>query len=244
MKRALFTVGGGVLVVVVAASWLASQASLHAASSADPLRGFDFSVTRDGIWYDGKAETCVYDGTRDIYGESRAFKAIVHTNKERYSSKTKTKNDRGAREVFKHHVIEVIPTENYDYKMSTMVYVDGDDLSPVKIDMGSHEDCGATFKQFIYEKGELSAHQFSYFPNEGHREASNKVSGFAFQDSLSVVLRAYPFDSPRDVPLKLLADQTTTKWSPMSPTDGYAVRYGGQGRGASSARFTQGRGCA
>jgi len=206
-----------------------TQQQASAASADAALAGFTRDWRDHDIWHDGKAETCLYDGTRTIYGVTRKFEAIVHTNKERYSTKTKTKSDGAGVEVFKHHIVEVIPTESYDYKFSTMVYVKASDLSPVKIDMGSQEECGASFKQFVAAGGDVTYHQFSYFPNEGHREGEFDLGGdVVFQDGLSIVLRGYPFGSPRDVPVALLADQTTTKWSPTKPADGYVVRYIGR----------------
>ena len=153
------------------------------------------------VWYDGKAEVAVYDATRVIYGQRREYTATLYTNKEYLDPSTRTKASssdiEGAVEVFKHHMREDIPTENYKYHYSTMTYVGTEDMKAWKLDMGSQEDCGATFKQFwargaaegaeAAEGGEqlggespgrereraeepgVQWHQYSYFPNEGHQ---------------------------------------------------------------------------
>ncbi len=191
-----------------------------ALAQENPFEEFTSAWRDDGVWHDGKAECAVYDATRTIYGVERRYQAKLFTNKEYADAKTKTKSATpgapgGGREAFKHHLREDVPTENYTYHFSTMVYVGASDLKSLKIDMGSQEDCGATFKQFVNHKGALTWHQSSYFPNEGHRSGEYAPpAGFVYQDALSLVLRGYPFDKPRDVQVMLMPDQTTTKWSP------------------------------
>jgi hypothetical protein len=198
-----------------------------AQEASEPFDGFTTAWRNDRVWYDGKAECAVYDATRTIYGEARHYQARIYTNKEYADAETKTKSssNRG-REVFKHHVREDIPTPNYDYHYSTMVYVGTVDLKSLKIDMGSQEDCGATFKQFVNHLGTLTWEQFSYFPDEGHTSGSYTPPGnLAYQDALSLVLRGYPFDQPRDMELMVIEDQTTTHLSDATPramTLGYA----------------------
>jgi hypothetical protein len=176
----------------------------------------------DPVWFDGKAEIAEYEATRTIYGSERQYTATFMTNKEHADPETKTKSADGTgRSVFKFHAREDIPTQKYTYHYSTMVYVGTDDLKSLKLDMGSMEDCGASFKQIVNHQGELTWRQFSYFPNEGHREgAYEPPANFVFHDALPLVLRGFPFDEkPTGIKLRVLPDQTTTKWSGFEPVE-------------------------
>ena len=173
------------------------------------------------IWHDGKAEFCLYDSTRRIYGAERHYQAKLYTNKEVADPQTKTKSATASgREVFKHHLVEVVPTANYEYKFSTMCYVGAEDMKSLKIDMGSQDDCGASFKQFINHVGTVTWHSHVYFPGAGHEHgAYESPSNFVYQDALSLVLRGYPFEAPLPpVEVNLLPDQTSARKTPPTPT--------------------------
>lgn len=217
-------------IVLLLISTACAQPQPEAAPDS-PFRHFTRDWRDDRVWFDGKAECAVYDAVRVIYGKERQYKARLFTNKEYASAETKTKSATGkGRAVFKHHLREDIPTENYHYHFSTMVYVGTNDLKSLKIDMGSQEDCGATFKQFINHAGTLNWAQFSYFPDEGRKEGSYEPgSDLTYQDALSLVLRGYPFDDPRDIALALVPDQTDTHLTearPLSATVTYIGREG------------------
>ncbi len=190
------------------------------ADPANPLDHFTREWRDDPVWFDGKAEIAEYEATRTIYGSERRYTAKLMTNKEHADPESKTKSaDGSGRSVFKFHAREDIPTQKYTYHYSTMVYVGTDDLKCLKLDMGSMEDCGASFKQLVNHQGELTWHQFSYFPNEGHRTgAYEPAANLVFHDALPLVLRGYPFDNPEPMNLALLPEQTTTKWSAYEPT--------------------------
>lgn len=224
------------LIVVAAVMAAAGPAAAEPATMAAdaPLASFDHRWEDDPTWYDGMAEAARYDATRMIYGQLRRFGAVLYTNKERADAEpTFTKSADGeGREVFKHHLREDVPTENYAYHFSTMVYVGADDLKSLKLDVGSIEDCGTTFKQYVHHDGDLRWMQASYFPGEGHRSGGYEPpAGFVFHDALSVVLRGFPFDDPppTDAPLTLhvLPDQTTNKLSPPEPVEA-TVTYQGR----------------
>lgn len=200
------------------------------ADGHNPLAAFNHDWERDAIWHDGKAEVAQYDATRTVYDQTRHYIATIYTNKEAVAGEPSfTKSaDGGGRMAFKNHTREDIPTQNYDYHYSTMCYVGAEDFQSLKLDMGSQEDCGASYKQFIHHDGELAWHQFSYFPDQGHRAGESDVpAGFVFQDALGVVLRGYPFDQPREITLSILPNQTTTKWSPVKPVP-MTVSYVGE----------------
>ena len=176
---------------------------------------------RDGpVWHDGKAECAVYDATRTIYGQQRSYRARIYINKEHASPKTFTKSDDGSgRAVFKLHIRDDIPTKNYMYHYSTMAYVGVDDLKSLKLDMGSQEDCGATFKQFVNHGGGVAWTQHSYFPGEGVRSGLYESTvSLLFQNALPVVLRGYPFDdSEASMRVDIIEDQTDTHLSTSMP---------------------------
>lgn len=182
-------------------------------AGTDALDGLTRSWRDDPVWHDGQAECATYEATRTIYGTPRPYTARVFINKEVASPDTFTKSaDSKGRAVFKVHIRDDIPTENYTYHFSTMSYVGVDDLKSLKLDMGSQEDCGATFKQYVNHAGKLRWRQHSYFPNEGERSGELEPGKhFAFQDALLLILRGYPFDDPpKTLELQLLRDQTDT----------------------------------
>ncbi|MAE65652.1 MAG: hypothetical protein CMJ18_15395 [Phycisphaeraceae bacterium] len=187
--------------------------------AATPFDSFTRAWREDPIWNDGKAEIAHYDAIRSIYGVDRNFTARVFVNKEHASAQTKTKSASGqGRGVFKVHWRHDIPTENYRYHYSTMCYVGTRDLKSLKLDMGSQEDCGASFKQFINHAGTLEWHQFSYFPDEGHRQGTySPPANLVFHDALGLILRGYPFDAPRTIELKVLRSQTSTRLGTYEP---------------------------
>lgn len=197
----------------------------------EPLGGVLTDWSDHEIWHDGQAEIARYDATRMIYGEPRTYTATLYTNRERLNTQTQTKSltDEGVA-VFKFHTRdEAIPTPNYNYDFSTMVYLDVDEMSPWKLEMGSQEDCGTTFKRYWMQSGRVNVIQSSYFPKEGIRgEEYAAPTGMVFQDSLPLLLRAFPFDDPPADPIRipLVIDQTNNHLSPQRPIP-YAVTYRG-----------------
>ncbi len=205
------------ILTIVCLTLITLSCSIAAEPVADPFAGFTRVWRDDPVWHDGKAECAVYDATRTIYGTQRGYTARIFTNKEVASPQTFTKSADGTgRAVFKHHVREDIPTKNYTYHFSTMAYVGTDDLKSLKLDMGSQEDCGATFKQYVNHADTLRWRQQSYFPDEGERSGELEPGKhFAFQDALTLILRGYPFDDPpKTLELQMLRDQTDTHLTP------------------------------
>ncbi len=192
--------------------------------------GLDLTWAQSQAWFDGKAELATYQASRSIYGAPRSYTARFFTNAEDFDPATGTKANREGPStmlVFKHHHREDIPTPNYDYHYSTMSYVGRDDMSATKVDMGSQEDCGATFKQYRVADDTLYWRQFSYFPDQGARAGTAQASpGLVFHDALPLVLRGYPFKAPRELSLQVVPDATTTKWSPAEPINATAVGLG------------------
>lgn len=150
----------------------------------------------DPVWYDGLCEIATYEAERVIYGEARPYVSRIFTNKERYDRRATTKASGGdGLEVFKHHRRDDVPTENYTYHYSTMAYVDTRTLGPVKLEMGSQEDCGASFKRLVVKGRRVKHLQSSYFPDEGLVDGVETIQTdrAVFVDALTLVLRGFPF---------------------------------------------------
>ncbi len=189
------------------------------------------------VWYDGKAEYATYAATRTIYGVERKYDAVLITNKQQMDPQTMTKSENwqapGQVEVFKHNLREVIPTENYDYKFLTTVFLRTADWSPFKLTMSSQEDCGATFKQVVAADGKrVAVDSFVYFPGGGETELEyDQPDDFQFHDGLTLSLRGSPFDTISRTDgwqrsLQVLPDQTDTHATGMRPMEA-EVSYAG-----------------
>lgn len=164
-----------------------TQTSIHASFAPATLDAW----TRDAIWNDGRAEKCVYEATRTIYGIERRYLAIAYTNKEHVDPKTTCKSDAvDGLEVFKHHWSELVPTEKYDYRFSTMSYHAVATGLPFKLTVSTQEDCGASFKE-CWKSGETHVWWDSvYFPGAGRRAGRLPDDRkFEFTDALPIALR-------------------------------------------------------
>jgi hypothetical protein len=173
----------------------------------------------DPIWHDGLAEKAVYEATRTIYGKERTYLARAYTDKERADPKSSVKIEDGSGvEVFKHHWSEIVPTENYDYRFSTMAYVRTDDLSPFKLTASTQEDCGASFKELWRDREHLRWSQSVYFPGSGRSEGEfERHRDTALFDALTLTLRDFPFDAPADLSLRVIPTQKDTHATSFEP---------------------------
>jgi hypothetical protein len=192
------------------------------------------SWRNDPAWNQGKAEWALYDAQRDIYGTPRHYEATIFTNRELIDPATTTKTDdpavKGAFEVFKHNVSEIIPTENYTYRFLTTCYVRSEDLRPYKLTMSSQEDCGSTYRQLVMAKCAVEARSFCYFPNAGDACVRYRApKHLALADALTLTLRDYPFDEDAkpELAIALVADQTDNRETPMHARAA-TVRYAGR----------------
>ncbi|MFG0328432.1 MAG: hypothetical protein ACF8PN_00920 [Phycisphaerales bacterium] len=207
-----------------------ASTSIATAEVARPY-AHDPSWKSNAVWDDGRAEYAVYDATRPIYGVERTYEAVLITNAQHMDSETTTKaeNYRSDRAfpVFKHNLREVAPTENYDYKYLTTVFVERDSLEPFKLSMSSQEDCGATFKNFVVLERELIGDAFVYFPGDGHASIGYTTPpDFQFYDALTLTLRDFPFEEGPGATqsFRLLPEQTSTRATSMRPAEA-TVRY-------------------
>jgi hypothetical protein len=185
-----------------------------------PLRSDGWRVDR--AWYDGRAEKCVYEATRKIYGLERRYRATAYTNKQHMDTGTTVKSSSGeGLEVFKHHWSERVPTENYDYDFSTATFTATADLDAFKLTVGTQEDCGASFKQVWREGRRLAWLESVYFPDAGMREG--RVDGdVVFEDALPLVLRDFPFGSEQaseGLALRVVPSQKSTRSTSFVPVE-------------------------
>lgn len=200
----------------------------HSTGPAGPLDETGWRTDR--AWYDGLAEKCTYEATRTIYALERSYVATAYTNKERASSKVTVKDDGGDVEVFKHHWSERVPTENYDYDFSTMTYTRASDLTPFKLTASTQDDCGASFKELWRDGGRLRYLESVYFPGTGRRDGivRGDADDVVLADALTLTLRDFPFDAPRDLELTVVPSQKSTKPVPYDPEKRVARHAGRQ----------------
>ena len=212
-------------------------------SAVEPESGLPWELRASGwrtdpVWYDGRAEKAVYAASRTIYGVDRGYEATVYTNKQLMDEDTSTKAGGGREqagvEVFKQHLCERAPTENYDYDFSTCTFTVSASLAPFKLTAATQEDCGASFKQLWREPdapGRMRWFESVYFPDAGVREGSLSLAGrraLHFADALPLVLRDYPFDRPpEELTLDLVPSQASTRRRPFEPAP-HRVRYVGR----------------
>ena len=169
----------------------------------------------DRAWYDGRAEMCLYEASRSIYGVDRDYVAIAYTNKQQMDPRTTTKATSDGVEVFKHHWSERVPTENYDYDFSTAVFIESAALAPFKLTASTQEDCGASFKQIWRDGRRLSWFESVYFPEAGMREGKLDAD-VVFEDALPLVLRDFPFEETgRAFSLTVIPSQKSTRSVPF-----------------------------
>ncbi len=125
------------------------------------------------VWEDGLSEMCYYDAVDRIYDKDRHFTRVHMFNRQWLSSATGVKadaNDPGAVPVFKLNISEEVPTENYNYRYLTTVFLRRPDLSPLKMVSSSQEWCGTTFKHLRFNETGGTYKSFSYFPDEADHE--------------------------------------------------------------------------
>lgn len=122
-------------------------------------------------WDDGLSEMCFYDAKMTIYGQPRDYTRVQLTNRQWMDRETGVKTDDidspTAIPVLKLNIAEEVPTENYNYRFLTTVFVDRRSLRPFKLTSGSQEWCGNTFKHLYWSPAGLHYQCFSYFPQEG-----------------------------------------------------------------------------
>lgn len=143
------------------------------------------------VWDDGLSEMCYYDAVDRLYGEDRSYTRVHLFNRQWLDAESSVKaapGDAGAVPVFKLNIAEEIPTENYNYRFLTTLFLRRPDLAPLKLVTSSQEWCGTTFKHLRFHDTGGTYKSFSYFAGEGDREWSLDAGAVPFE-SLFVIAR-------------------------------------------------------
>jgi len=171
----------------------------------------------DSLWHDGLVEKATYLASRPIYGKDRQYEAVIFTNKEQHDLKTLTKasGSTDTVEVWKHNLIEVVPTPNYDYTFATTTHMTAGAMELTRLDCSSQEFCGTSFKQFLQRpgSGSLDYFAFSYMPEAGRVEGKIDAGGRKFVpvDSLGLWLRDYDFVNRPKVSFSTIVTQKSNR---------------------------------
>lgn len=151
---------------------LALSLTLAGAVQAAPPGG-SHPLAESKEWDDGLAEMSYFTAVDWIYDEVRSYTRVIIVNRQWMSPslgvKT-TQEDASAVAVFKMNIAEEIPTQNYNYRYLTTVFLTRPALHPFKMVTSSQEWCGTTFKHLRWSGEELNVHSYSYFPDEGDKE--------------------------------------------------------------------------
>lgn len=143
-------------------------------------------------WDDGLCEMSYYRTVDNIYGKPRTYTRVQLVNRQWMDAVTGVKADPDSPQavpVFKLNIAEEIPTENYNYRYLTTVFLKRPDLSPFKLVTSSQEWCGTTFKQARWDGNGISIKSFSYFGGEGDKAWSFGASDAVPYEALLLIAR-------------------------------------------------------
>lgn len=145
----------------------------NASTSPTQLSTKRSSLGELAYWDDGLAEMSYYRAVEVVYGRKRDYTRAVLMNRQwmnRTSGVKTSEDDADAVAVFKITIADEIPTDNYNYRFMTTVFVEREDLSPFKMVSSSQDWCGTSFKHLRWLDDGMSMKSFSYFGGEGDRE--------------------------------------------------------------------------
>ncbi len=228
MKRTRYLTLVGVTAVAACLMTAASRAGAAAGAWAN-----------DPVWHDGLVEKAVYSASRVVYDKPRAYEAIFFTNKEQHDTRTLTKADKSGDtlEVWKLNQVEVIPTPNYDYKYVTTAHHTAAGLILTRLDCGSQEFCGTSFKLYQSRLTDVRSDSrswdyfgFSYMPEAGRVSAvvrDRGGRGLVPFNSLPLWLRDFDFAKREPVKFLMLPDQKSNRATAHEPVQA-EVRYAGE----------------
>ncbi len=151
-------------------------------------------------WDDGLAEMSYYRAVDTLYGKPRSYTRTIIINRQWMHPQSGVKTDLIASDsvqVFKVNMVEEIPTENYNYRYQTTIFIDRNDLSPFKMVTSSQEWCGTTFKHLRWSNDELTVKNFSYFPSEGDTTSSIKTDAVPYESLLLIARDVASSGQPR-----------------------------------------------
>ncbi len=142
-------------------------------------------------WEDGLSEMCYYDAVDRVYGKDRHFTRVHMFNRQWLGGTTGVKanaDDPDAVPVFKLNIAEEVPTDNYNYRYLTTVFLRRPGLEPVKMVSSSQEWCGTTLKHMRFGDSGGTYQSFSYFRGEADRTWS-LAKGVVPFEALFVIAR-------------------------------------------------------
>jgi len=215
-----------------------SAATAPAPSAAGPFGSVTHHLSQDAAWRDGLTEFATYEVTRIIDGKPRTSIARVTTRMGFADPVTKTISAAadpvaaGHREVFIQHTREEVPggDDSAARSQSLTAFVGTQDMKSLKIDFVSHDDRGATFKQFVNHKGTLTWSQYSSRPGEGPKSGNyTPPANLVFFNALPLMLRGFPFHNANPTyKVQLLPDQTADKLTAADPQPAVLIGTSGQ----------------
>jgi len=152
----------------------------------------------NSLWDDGQAEVARYQARRVVYGKERSFESFYITVKEDFSPNYYVKAEVASKTnipVLKLNVISTVPTEYYDYRYLTSVFVKRNNpMDLLKLTNGSQEWCGNTFKEVKNWQSNAAFVFHSYFDGEGDGTVNLDLRpGDLLEDQLPLALRSLPF---------------------------------------------------
>jgi len=133
--------------------------NLNATSMAQENKTGSTGLGSLDTWDDGLAEMSYYRAMDTLYGKPRSYTRVVIINRQWMHPQSGVKTDLIASDsvqVLKANIVEEIPTENYNYRYQTTIFLDRNDLSPFKMVTSSQEWCGTTFKHLRWSNDELT----------------------------------------------------------------------------------------
>ncbi|MCH7808609.1 MAG: hypothetical protein IIB60_05240 [Planctomycetes bacterium] len=136
------------------------------------------------IWDNGLCEMSYYRAVDQVYGTSCDYVRVHLVNRQWMGRESGVKvepGDADAVAVFKLNIAEEIPTENYNYRYLTTVFLERPDLSPFKMVTSTQEWCGATFKQLRWSSEGGTLKTLSYFGDEGDTQAVFRGDAVPFE---------------------------------------------------------------
>jgi hypothetical protein len=154
------------------------------------------------IWNDGLCEMSYYDASETIYGQPRSFVRVHLLNGQHMDPGTGVKAGAGGEKavsVFKLNIAEEIPTQNYNYRYLTTVFLRRPDLGPFKMVTSSQEWCGTTFKHLLWGRRNVKISSFSYFGGEGDREWQRSAKAEPFEGLFLLARAAVAAGEGRDL---------------------------------------------
>lgn len=210
------------ILLLLSAGYTLSAPVAQAEGDADSDKMLDIQATGRlsalPVWDDGLSEMCYYRAVDRIYNLNRAYTRVHLVNRQwmnRDSGVKSSESDPQAVPVFKLNVAEEIPTENYNYRFLTTVFLERPALTPFKAVVSSQEWCGTTFKHLRYRKDHATLKSFSYFPEEGDREWKLDADVVPFEALILIAREVAATREERSVKL-LLPLRTTREADPQS----------------------------